>query len=143
MLVLPRSSAALFNLREDPSVCDGPKLLPLVPWLFALLALAPGAPPVPFTVTPLLSVVPDPGDLPPVEVPSEELPEEVPDEPPAAVPPELPPPLWAITGEPASARPATSTTEANFMADPFGRELANVERSASFPPKGLRRRVSR
>jgi hypothetical protein len=91
VLVLPRLSTALFSLLEEPGVPAGPKLLPVVPWLFALLAFAPGAPPVLFTVAPVLSVGPDPDDAPPVEAPGEELPEELPDEPPAVPPPEPPP----------------------------------------------------
>jgi hypothetical protein len=94
VLVLPRLPTALFKVLDEPSALADPKLFPLVPWLFALLVFAPGAPPVPFTVTPLLSVVPDPDDAPPVEVAGEDVPDEKEpsEEPPAAPPPELPPP---------------------------------------------------
>ena len=87
---MPRLPTALFNLPEEPGVPAGPKLLPVVPWLFALLEFAPGAPPVPFTLAPVLSVVPDPDDVPPVEELGE--PPELPAEPPAAPPAEPAPP---------------------------------------------------
>jgi hypothetical protein len=131
VLVLPRLPTALFSLLEEPGVPAGPKLLPVVPWLCALPAFAPGAPPVPFTVAPVLSVVPNPDDLPPVEAPGEELPDELPEEPPAAPPPE-PPPLCANADEFDTAKPARSTTVVNFMADPFRFGIPNFEQSASF-----------
>jgi hypothetical protein len=95
VLIFPRFPTALFNVGDEPSVFADPMLLPVVPWLFALLPFVPGAPPVPFTVAPLLSVVPDPEDVPPVEALGEP-PAEVPAEPVAAPPtdpPPLPPPL--------------------------------------------------
>jgi hypothetical protein len=96
VFVLPKFPTALLSVGDEPGVFEVPKLFPVVPWLFALLALAPGAPPVPFTVAPLLSVVPAPDDEPPVEVPGEPA-DELPAEPLAAPPPEppplLPPPL--------------------------------------------------
>jgi hypothetical protein len=90
VLVLPRFPTALFSVLEEPGVPAGPRLLPLVPWLFALLAFAPGAPPVPFAVAPVVSIVADPDDEPPVEVPGEP-PAELAD-PPAAPPADPPPP---------------------------------------------------
>lgn len=99
VLVLPRFPTALFRAGDEPSVfADEPMVLPVVPWLFALLAFAPGAPPVPFMVAPLLRVVPAEG-APPVDAlgePPAELPA-APAEPPAPpdplpLPP-APPPL--------------------------------------------------
>lgn len=93
VFVLPRFWTALFSLVEEPGVPAGPKLLPVVPWLLALLAFASGAPPVPFTVAPLLRVVPAPDEEPPVEVAGDVPPTEVPvDDPPAEPPLEAPPP---------------------------------------------------
>jgi hypothetical protein len=131
VLVLPRLPTALFSLLEEPGVPAGPKLLPVVPWLCALPVFAPTAPPVPFTMAPVLIVAPDPDDVPPVETPGEELPDELPEEPPAA-PPLEPPPLCANAGEFNTAKPARSTTVVNFMADPFRLEIPNFEQSASF-----------
>ena len=67
VLVLLRFPTALFSVLDEPGVPAGPRLLPVVPWLLALPAFAPGAQPVPFTVAPLLSVVPPVDDVPPVE----------------------------------------------------------------------------
>jgi hypothetical protein len=121
--------AALFKLLEEPGVPAAPKLLPVVPWLFALLALAPGAPPVPFTVTPLLSVVPDPDDA--VEAEGEEppaaLPDEPPDDPPADPPPE-PAPCADGTN---SANAARSTMDAYFMADSFALNIGSSPRDGT------------
>jgi hypothetical protein len=49
VLVLLRFPTALFRVFDEPGVPAG-QLLPVVPWLFALLAFAPDAPPVPFLV---------------------------------------------------------------------------------------------
>jgi hypothetical protein len=92
VLVLPKFPTALFNVGDEPRVLADPMLLPVVPWLFALLVFAPGAPPRPFTVAPLLSVVPDPEDVPPVEALGD-APAERPEDPPPADPPPPPPPL--------------------------------------------------
>jgi hypothetical protein len=100
VFVLPRFPTALFRVFEEPGVPAGPRLLPVVPWLFALLAFVPGAPPVPFTVAPLLSVVPPdvpPDDElgePPAELPP--APAAPPAEPPPAEPPPPPPPPAAF-----------------------------------------------
>jgi hypothetical protein len=109
VFVLPRFPTALFNVFDEPGVPAGPKLLPVVPWFFALLAFAPGAPPVPFTVTPLLKVVPVPDDgEPPVEALGD-----APVEPPAVpldAPPPLPlapPPLPAASADTGNSRNAT------------------------------------
>ena len=91
VLVLPKFPTALFSVGDEPRVFADPMLLPVVPWLFALLVFAPGAPPVPFTVALLLSVVPDPEDVPPVEALGD-APAELPEDPPAAPPAEPPPP---------------------------------------------------
>jgi hypothetical protein len=88
VLVLPKFPTAL---GDEPRVLADPMLLPVVPWLFALLVFAPGAPRVPFTVAPLLSVVPDPEDVPPVEALGD-APAELPEDPSAAPPAEPPPP---------------------------------------------------
>jgi hypothetical protein len=96
VLVLPKFPTALFRAGDEPSVfADEPMVLPVVPWLFALLALAPGAPPVPFMVAPLLRVVPAPEDAPPVDAlgePPAELPAAPAGPPEPADPPPLPPP---------------------------------------------------
>jgi hypothetical protein len=90
VFVLPRFPTALFKVFEEPGVPAGPRLLPVVPWLFALLAFVPGTPPVPFTVAPLLSVVPP--DVPPDDELGEPPAELPPAAPPADPPPEEPPP---------------------------------------------------
>lgn len=109
VFVLPRFPTALFNVFDEPGVPAGPKLLPVVPWLFALLAFAPGAPPVPFTVTPLLNVAPVPDDgEPPVEALGDALvdPPAVPlDEPPPL--PLAPPPLPAARADTGDSRNET------------------------------------
>jgi hypothetical protein len=114
VLVLPKFPTALFSVLEEPSVFAVPKLLPVVPWLLALLAFGPDAPPVPFTVAPLLRVVPVPDDVPPVEAPGEppaELPEDPPAAPPAdppALPPAPPPPpLLCASAQTGDSRAAT------------------------------------
>jgi hypothetical protein len=91
-LILPKFPTALFSALEEPGVPAVPKLLPVVPWLFALLAFASGAPPLPFTVAPLLSAVPDPDDVPPVDAPGEPPAELDPPAAPPADPSALPPP---------------------------------------------------
>jgi hypothetical protein len=69
VLVLPNFPTTLFRTGDEPSVfADEPMVLPVVPWLLALLVFAPGAPPVPFMVAPLLRVVPAPEDAAPVDV---------------------------------------------------------------------------
>jgi hypothetical protein len=111
VLVLPRLPTASLSLLEEPGVPAGPKLLPVVPRLFALSAFSSGAPPVPSTVAQVLSVVPDPpDDMPPVEATGEELPEELPD-----APPPEPPLLCANTGE-HDRKPTRNTAVPNFMA---------------------------
>lgn len=88
VFVLPRFPTELLSVLDDPGVPAGPRLFPVVPWLLALLAFVPGAPPVPLTVTPLLRVVPEPDDnVPPVEVPGEEAPPPEPAEEPPLEPP--------------------------------------------------------
>lgn len=114
VFVLPRFPTARLSVFDDPGVPAGPRLFPVVPWLLALLAFAPGAPPVPFTVTPLLRVVPELDEVPPVEVPGEEAP-------PAAEPPDEPPlePLPAANAcWPPNDKLATMTTVMNFMTAP-------------------------
>jgi hypothetical protein len=132
VLVLPKFPTALFSVLEEPSVFAVPKLLPVVPWLLALLAFGPGAPPVPFTVAPLLRVVPVPDDVPPVEAPGEppaELPEDPPAAPPAdppALPPAPPPPpLLCARAQTGDSRPATRSilheSEDDMAKTPFRR----------------------
>ena len=87
VLVLPSLPTSELRLSEEPGVPAGPRLFPVDPWLFALLELAPGAPPVPFIVAPLLSVVPEVEDAPPVAFAGEDVPS---DDDPAEPPPELP-----------------------------------------------------
>lgn len=70
---------------------------------------------MPFTVTPLLRVVPELDEVPPVEVPREEAPPaaELPEEPP------LEPPLPAANpGGPHNDKLATMTMVMNFMTAP-------------------------
>jgi hypothetical protein len=92
VLVFPIFPTALFSVLDEPGVPAGPRLLPVVPWLLALPAFAPGAPPVPFTVAPLLSVVPPVDDVPPVDEPGDPPAEPAAAPPPADAPPADPPP---------------------------------------------------
>jgi hypothetical protein len=126
----------LFNVFDEPGVPAGPKLLPVVPWLFALLAFALGAPPVPFTVTPLLNVVPVPDDGEPPDEALGEAPVEAPaaplDEPPPL--PLAPPPLPAARADRGDSKHATISScresERDMAKTPFSSQRRS-ERACS------------
>lgn len=76
------------------------RLLPVVPWLSALLVFGPGEPPVPFTL-PLL-------DIEPAAIPDElEAPE---DAPPPLLPPPDPPPCASAVYEALASIAASAVT---------------------------------
>ena len=93
-------------------------MLPVVPWLFALLAFGPGAPPVPFTVAPLLNVFPVADDgVPPVAEPGE-LPVALLAAPPAVLPLAPAPAARAGTGNSNAMRSSLDDRE-DDMDNPF------------------------
>ncbi len=104
----------LVPLFPDAVLGDGsvaPMWLPVVPWLLALPAFGPGAPPVPFTI-PLPDI--DPAAV-PLELVAPAAPEPV-----LAAPPAAPPPaVCASSDEPESTSKATIASTMGFMVRPF------------------------